>query len=154
VAYAGRHEKDCLHLLQKPMADVHIWLDKMNGAFPFQLFGEYHRTFRHNGFGVQMCLEKWGPDGEKAALIHLLRDWDDRVNIKHMNLEEALLLARKALMFFNKMEGMMIHLNPQFMDWQEKAWVNQAYEENLFGRGLSRGQVKYLAEKYPPPGHP
>jgi len=150
---ALRHEKDCLHLLQKPMVEVHLWLDGMNRVFPFQLFGEYHRTFRHNGFGVQMCLEMWGPDGQKAALVHLLRDWDDRVMIKHLNLEKALRLAGKALMDFNQLEGMAVHLNPQFANWLEKGWVNQAFEEGLFGPGLSRGQVKHFAEKYPPIGH-
>lgn len=151
---ALRHEKDCLHLLGKPMVKVHLWLDGMNKVFPFQLFGEYHRTFRHNGYGVQMCLEMWGPDGEKAALVHLLRDWDDRVNLKHMNLEQALLLARKALMFFNGMEGMFVHLNPQFANWLEKGWVNQALEEGLFDPGLSRGQVKHFAGNFAHFAHP
>lgn len=153
MARADRHEKDCLHLLRKPMVDVHLWLDGMNRVFPYQLFGEYHRAFRHNGYGVRYCLENWGPDGEKAALVHLLRDWDDRYLLKQMNLEEALVHARKALMDFNRMEGMAVHLNPQFADWLDKAWVNQAFEEGLFGPGMSRGQVKYYAEKYPPIGH-
>lgn len=154
MAPANRHELDCLHLLQKPMVNVHLWLDGMNRVFPYQLFGEYHRAFRHNGYGVRYCLENWGPDGEKAALVHLLRDWDDTNLIKQMNLEQALLLARKALMFFNQMEGFWVQLNPQFANWLDKAWVNQAHEEGLFGPGLSRGQVKHFAEKYPPIGHP
>ncbi len=153
MAPADRHELDCLHLLEKPMVNVHLWLDGLNRVFPYQLFGEYHRAFRHNGYGVQFCLENWGPDGEKAALIHLLRDWNDSYLLKHMNLEEALRFARKALMFFNQMEGFWVQLNPQFANWLEKGWVNQAHEEGLFGPGLSRGQVKHFEEKYPPIGH-
>jgi hypothetical protein len=154
MAPADRHELDCLHLLEKPMVNVHLWLDGLNRVFPYQLFGEYHRAFRHNGYGVRYCLENWGPDGEKAALVHLLRDWDDTVLVKHMNLGQALEKAREAVMFFNQMEGFWVQLNPQFANWLDKGWVNQAHEEGLFGPGLSRGQVKHFVEKYPPPGHP
>jgi len=145
MAPRDRHELDCLHLMQKPMADVHLWLDEMNRVFPFQLFGEYHRTFRHNAYGVRFCLEKWGPDGEKAALVHLLRDWDDANVVKFMNLETALQRAQKALMWFNRMDevGMWVMLNPQFADWRDKAWVNQAHKEGLVERGVSKGQIKY-----------
>lgn len=148
MARRDRHELDCLHLLGKPMVEVHEWLDGMNRVFPFQLFGEYHRTFRHNAFGVRYCLEKWGPDGQKAAMIHLLRDWDDRYAIKKMNLNEALQYARKAVMYFNGMDrvGMWIMLNPQFADWQDKGWVNQADKEGLMERGLSKGQIKYYTK--------
>ena len=144
MAPRNRHELDCLHLFQKPMAEVHEWLDGLNCVYPFQLFGEYHRTFRHNGYGVRYCLEKWGPDGEKAALVHLLRDWDDRAFVKQHNFEQLLPYMRKALMWFNQMpEDMWVMLNPQFKNWDSKGWVNQAHKEGLFERGLSKGQLKY-----------
>ena len=144
MAPRNRHELDCLHVLGKPMAEVHEWLDEMNRVFPFQLFGEYHRTFRHNAYGVAYCLEKWGPDGQKAALVHLVRDWNDVLVLKQMRPEDVLALAGKALGFFNNAGNeMFVMLNPQFADWREKGWVNQAHKEGLFERGLSRGQIKY-----------
>ena len=147
MAHRDRHELDCLHVVGKPMAEVHLWLDALNRVFPHELFGEYHRTFRHNAFGVQVCLENWGPDGQKAALVHLIRDWDDRVLIKHMKPEEVLQLAGKALVYWNNVEHkLFIGLNPQFAGWLEKGWVNQAHKEGLFERGLSRGQIKYYAK--------
>jgi hypothetical protein len=151
MAPRDRHELDCLHLLEKPMAQVHEYLDEMNQVFPFQLFGEYHRTFRHNGYGVQYCLKMWGPNGQKAAMVHLLRDWNDTLVIKHMNLDQALEKAREAVMFFNRLEHLFLGLNPQFADWLDKGWVNQAHEEGLFEWGLSKGQVKYYARGFPHP---
>ena len=121
-----------------------MWLDGMNKAFPFQLFGEYHRTFRHNGYGVQYCLENWGPDGQKAAMVHLVRDWDDRINLKQMNFEELLPYMRKALMWFNRMDEneMWLELNPQFKYWKDKGWVHRADVEGLLISGVSKGKIK------------
>jgi len=147
MARLDRHELDCLHVVGKPMTEVHLWLDALNRVFPFQLFGEYHRTFRHNAFGVQVCLENWGPDGQKAALVHLVRDWNDTFVLKQMHPEDVLRQAGKALVFFNNVENKLaLHLNPQFANWLEKGWVNQAHKEGLFERGLSRGQIKYYAK--------
>lgn len=156
MAPRDRHELDCLHLLQKPMWEVHAWLDEMNRVFPFQLFYDYHRSFRHNSWGVQQCLEMWGPDGEKAARIHLLRDWDDQVMVKWMNLEEALDKSAGCLLHFNMMdENEYNHPLPaQFKSWEKKlaegkSMMDCAREDGLLDRGLSKWQIKRAAEKKP-----
>ncbi len=149
MAPSDRHELDCLHLLQKPMWEVHAWLDEMNRVFPFQLFYDYHRTFRHNSWGVQQCLELWGQDGENAARIHLLRDWFSDVKIKWMGLAEALRQSDDALIHFNMMdENEYNHPLPaQFKSWEKKmaagkSLVECARDDGLFDRGLSKWQIK------------
>lgn len=156
MAPRDRHELDCLHLLQKPMWEVHAWLDEMNRVFPYQLFYDYHRSFRHNSWGVQQCLEMWGPDGEKAARIHLLRDWDDKVMIKWINLAEALRQSAGPLFHFNLMdENEYNHPLPaQFKSWEKKlaegkSMMDCAREDGLLDRGLSKWQIKRAAEKKP-----
>jgi len=153
MAPRDRHELDCLHLMQKPMWEVHAWLDEMNRVFPFQLFYDYHRSFRHNSWGVQQCFEMWGSDGEKAARIHLLRDWFPEVLIKYMNLAEALRQSAEALIHFNLMsEDEYNHPLPaQFKHWRE--WMNNgmsmvecAKKDGLFDRGLSTWQIKRAGE--------
>lgn len=154
MAHRDRHELDCLHLLQKPMWEVHAWLDEMSQVFPVELFIDYHRSFRHNSWGVQQCLEMWGSDGEKAARIHLLRDWNLDVPIKHLNLAEALRQSDEALIHFNMLdEEEYNHLLPhQFRHWQK--WMDKgmsivecARKDGLFDRGLSKWQIKRAAEK-------
>lgn len=154
MASRDRHELDCLHLLQKPMWEVHAWLDEMNRVFPFQLFYDYHRSFRHNSWGVQQCLEMWGPVGEQAALIHLLRDWNMDIMIKWLNLEKALEKAKDALVHFNMMdENEYLHPLPyQFLHWQKwmddgMSMIDCAKKDNLFDKGLSKWQIKRAAEK-------
>lgn len=152
-----RHEKDCLHLLQKPMWEVHAWLDEMNRVFPFQLFDDYHRSFRHNSWGVEQCYSMWGSDGEKAARIHLLRDWNPDVMIKWMGLAEALHQSKEALIHFNMMdENEYLHPLPNmFKHWRK--WMDEggmsmmdcAREDGLLDRGLSKWQIKREAEKLP-----
>ena len=134
MAPRDRHELDCLHLIQKPMWEVHAWLDELNRVFPYQLFEDYHRSFRHNSWGIQQCLEMWGPDGESAARIHLLRDWFPDVKIKWMGLAEALRQSAEA--------------------WEKKlaegkSMMDCAREDGLLDRGLSKWQIKRAAEKKP-----
>jgi len=154
MAHRDRHEKDCLHLLQKPMWEVHAWLDEMNRVFPWQLFLDYHRSFRHNSWGVQQCLENWGPEGEQAARIHLLRDWNDGVLIKYLNLAEALRQSNEALVHFNQFnEEEFLHPLPaQFKHWRKwmdegMSMVDCAKQDGLFDRGLSAWQIKRAGEK-------
>jgi len=149
MAPRDRHELDCLHLLQKPMWEVHVWLDELNRVFPYQLFLDYHRSFRHNSWGIQQCFEMWGPDGEKAARIHLLRDWNDVVMIKWMGLAEALEQSKEAIIHFNMFdECEFLHPLPdQFKSWEKKmkegkSMVDCAREDGLFDRGLSEWQKK------------
>jgi len=156
MAPRDRHELDCLHLIQKPMWEVHAWLDELNRVFPYQLFEDYHRSFRHNSWGIQQCLEMWGPDGESAARIHLLRDWFPDVMIKWMGLAEALRQSAEALIHFNMMDENEYNypLPAQFKSWEKKlaegkSMMDCAREDGLLDRGLSKWQIKRAAEKKP-----
>jgi hypothetical protein len=68
------HIEDCMRLLGAPFVFVHAYLDYYTDKYPTHIYLEYHRKFRHNKEGVEKCLELFGPLGEKAAKIHLIRD--------------------------------------------------------------------------------
>ena len=68
------HIEDCMRLIGAPFAKVHAYLDYYGQKYPPHIYLEYHRKFRHNRKGVAKCLELFGPLGEKAAKIHLVRD--------------------------------------------------------------------------------
>ena len=77
MAHIDQHCRDCLRLLRKSYNDVHMWIDHMAGDFPIQLFQDYHRSFRHNSYGLSVVRSKFGPKAELAAKIHLVRDCED-----------------------------------------------------------------------------
>lgn len=68
------HIDDCMRLLGAPFNMVHEYLDFYVKKYPPPIYLEYHRKFRHNRKGVAKCLELFGPLGEKAAKIHMIRD--------------------------------------------------------------------------------
>jgi len=68
------HVEDCMRMLGAPFAFVHAYLDYYIEKYPPHVYLEYHRKFRHNKEGVEKCLELFGPLGEKAAKVHLIRD--------------------------------------------------------------------------------
>lgn len=76
MASIKTHELDCSLLLGLPYEEVHKWLDAYASYFPPPLFGEYHRSFRHNDRGVQLCQEYFGGQAGYAAMIHIVRDLD------------------------------------------------------------------------------
>jgi hypothetical protein len=63
-----------MRLLGAPFYKVHAYLDFYVKKFPPHIHLEFHRKFRHNRKGVAMCKELFGPLGEKAAKIHMIRD--------------------------------------------------------------------------------
>jgi hypothetical protein len=69
------HQRDCKKILGKAMANVHAFLDQYAEIFPPMTFQEYHRTFLHNSYGLAIVRYRWGKLGEKAFLIHLVRDY-------------------------------------------------------------------------------
>ncbi len=74
MARIQTHEDDCMRLLGAPFYKVHAYLDFYVKKFPPHIHLEFHRKFRHNRKGVAMCKELFGPLGEKAAKIHMIRD--------------------------------------------------------------------------------
>ena len=76
MASLQKHKEDCSLLLGLPYEEVHIWLDAYASSFPPPLFGEYHRSFRHNSRGVRLCQEYFGNQSYLAAMIHIVRDLD------------------------------------------------------------------------------
>ena len=77
MAHIDQHCRDCLRLLRKSYNEVHMWIDRMAGDFPIQLFQDYHRSFRHNSYGLSVIRSKFGPEAEIAGKIHLVRDCED-----------------------------------------------------------------------------
>lgn len=75
MAFIKEHEKDCVEFLNKPYTDVHKWLDQYENMFHVGFFGEYHRTFLHNSYGLTCIKSIFGCESEKAARIHLIRDY-------------------------------------------------------------------------------
>jgi len=68
------HVDDCMRLLGAPFDKVHAYLDQYAAKWKPHIHFEYHRKFLHHKNGVEKCREKFGPLGEKAAKIHIIRD--------------------------------------------------------------------------------
>lgn len=75
MAFVKDHIEDCLRFLDKPYEKVHKWLDNYANAFPVSIFNDYHRTFRHNTYGLEFLHAMWGPNAKEAGRIHLIRDY-------------------------------------------------------------------------------
>jgi hypothetical protein len=124
------HCKDCLEMLGKDYYDVHRWLDSMARHFPPPRFLDYHRTFFHNSYGLEIVKCRWGFEAMIAAQIHLIRDYDDNV-VLNRSLESLNELAAKAILWFNDMEHMEIMIMPWEISFHgEKSLVAQMVQEN------------------------
>ena len=109
MASIDQHCKDCINLLGKHHNDVHMWLDKGAGLFPVGMFGDYHRALRHNSYGIAVVRSLFGPVGELAAKIHLVRDCEDWMCSKDFSdytLEEILSRLPGSLLYLNDLENM------------------------------------------------
>lgn len=113
MAHIDVHCKDCKRLIGNHFNDVHMWIDHMAGDFPIQLFQDYHRSFRHNSYGLSVVRSKFGPKAELAAKIHLVRDCEDWLcpKFEQYSIEGILELLPKALLYLNDLQNMepMIH---------------------------------------------
>lgn len=74
MAKIDTHIDDCMRLLGAPFEKVHRWLDHYAKKYNPHTHLEYHRKFRHHRKGVEKCKELFGPLGERAAKIHIIRD--------------------------------------------------------------------------------
>ena len=69
MAEFDRHCQDCEKLLADRHEDVNRWMDGL-----FWRFGPRHRRFRHCTNGIRKAGEIFGPEGAKAAIVHVVRD--------------------------------------------------------------------------------
>ena len=74
MATRETHIEDCMRLLGAPFNDVHRFLDQYAAKWNPHIHLEYHRKFLHHKNGVEKCKELFGPLGERAAKIHIIRD--------------------------------------------------------------------------------
>ena len=74
MAKIETHCDDCMRLLGAEFLKVHKWLDEFTKEWPPHIYLEYHRKFRHNAEGVIEAGELFGPLGDRAAKIHIIRD--------------------------------------------------------------------------------
>jgi len=89
MGFTEDHMYDCKELLGNGYGEVHMFLDQMTKEFPPSRFGEYHRTFFHNSYGLTIIEHKWELEGKAAGLIHLYRDYLE-APIVHKGLETVI----------------------------------------------------------------
>ena len=103
MGYIEDHMYDCKELLGNGYGEVHIFLDQMAKEFPPSRFGEYHRTFFHNTYGLTIIEHKWGVKGKTAGLIHLHRDYVE-MPIVHKGLQTIVLAAMLKMPWWDNVE--------------------------------------------------
>ncbi len=69
MAKFEQHCLDCKVILGDRHEEVNRWMDGM-----FWKKGPAHRRYRHNTHGVRLAGELFGPEGAKAAIVHIVRD--------------------------------------------------------------------------------
>ena len=83
--------------------EVHEFLDQYSNIFPPDIFVDYHRTFLHNSYGVEIVRSKWGKLAEIAAFIHLYRDYYEGP-LTRFSLDTILKRTPQALIYFNRLD--------------------------------------------------
>ena|SRR5208337_3335826 len=72
MAHFEQHCRDCELILGERHESVNRWIDEL-----FRQFGPRHRPYRHHWRGVRDAKEKFGEEGAKAAIVHIVRDCGD-----------------------------------------------------------------------------
>lgn len=124
MAHIDQHCRDCLRLLQKSYNDVHMWIDHMAGVFPIQFFQDYHRSFRHNSYGLSVVRSKFGPEAELAAKIHIVRDCEDWCcpnRFGRLTLDDVLEKLPKCLLYLNDLQNM----EPMVHNYVVQGWLKE-----------------------------
>ena len=67
-----QHCEDCERQLGKPFPEVHAWLDAFYGGDA----DVAHRAVRHHLEGVEEVRRRWGDVAARAAILHIMLDWD------------------------------------------------------------------------------
>jgi hypothetical protein len=69
MAMFEEHCRDCERVLGNRHEAVNRWIDEL-----FRIHGPKHRRFRHCWKGVREAAKKFGAEGAKAAIVHIVRD--------------------------------------------------------------------------------
>lgn len=121
MAMIESHCKCCNKYLGKPYREVHKWLDEFAGVFPIGFFNDYHRSFRHNSYGIQIIRARWGLEAEKACKLHLVQDVYG-INYK-WSIDVALGKYPKAVIFLNNLNNMEPIVHQSTME----AWIKEGF---------------------------
>jgi hypothetical protein len=124
------HRQDTARYLGDPCDEVHAWLDQYAKHFPVAQFLSYHRSFLHNSYGLKLAKDFWGEKGEKAALIHILRDYME-APIGYIKLETVFDRARRAVLYMDShLEDCDPELKPHIIRaWNGKSLVSLAFTD-------------------------
>lgn len=117
MAKISVHCRDCEEIIGDSFLEVHEWLDGMNKYFPFQIFSDYHRSFRHNSYGIAILRSK-SFQHELAGRIHLLRDYYQILSRREYvdNNKEIIRKSNMILPYFNNLEKFDIQIPHLFQD--------------------------------------
>lgn len=127
--FINEHNIDCKRLLGKAWEKVHRFLDQYSAVFDVRHFKDYHRTFLHNRYGIEVVRAKWGRQAELAAIVHIVRD-SMGVPIDGKDLGWVKKESGKALLYFNNMEQSDPRLDPRIVSaWKGKGLVTIALGE-------------------------
>ena len=136
MARFNEHIKDCENILGHGYNKVHRWLDNYADVFPIKIYGGYHRTFRHNKWGLHQIKNNWGEKAMEAGKIHLVRDVYDIYDKRTFDILDYKNYIGKALIYFNDPA----HMEPLFapamiherMNHEDTGMVAIAEEEGYF----------------------
>ena len=129
MAGIREHESDCKILLGKDHREIHKFLDQYTSIFPVGRFFEYHRTFLHNRYGINVVSAKFGKEAAKAAVIHIVRDWHE-MPLGEMKINWVISKTYQALMHFNSLDQFDPRLDPRITSaWKGKSLCALAFGE-------------------------
>lgn len=125
MAEMVEHIRDCKRLLKdkkKGYRRVHLFLDQYAQTFPIGYFTDYHRTFLHNSYGLEIIRSTWGEEAYIAGLIHLYRDYME-APITTLSLDTIIQRSGKAIIYFNSDFD---QLEPRFDPSVVAAWEGES----------------------------
>jgi len=102
MANSKEHSLECWSILGEEHLVVHKFLDQYVGVFPVDKHSDLHRIFLHNKNGLYLCKLYYGVEGEKAAKVHLVRDWFC-ISIKEKDFDWVEKNLEKALIHFEQL---------------------------------------------------
>lgn len=129
MAKIAYHRRDCKRYLGKDYEKVHRFLDQYSEIFPIGIFIDYHRSFLHNDYGLEIIRSRWGKQAYVAGLIHLFRDYMEGP-INHLPLKIILKRVPRCIMYFNKISVFDPELKPHIMRrWENKSLCYMAFKK-------------------------
>ena len=125
------HSKDCKRYLGKKYIEIHKFLDQFSSVFPPDIFVDYHRTFFHNSYGLEIIRYKWGKEAEVASFIHLCRDYYEGT-IDHLSLDKILKRIPRVMMYFNRLDHGYWPQPHTIRNWEGKSLCYVKFGDNRY----------------------